>query len=462
VAARPSAERLAELLAEIAAGDTERHAERDATAESGGESGGESDAARPVREAGGLGTEEAGRLAGRRGQATPEPRSTPTSETLATTGREDRATATEEYTRPVEADLSPERVPEPESEPVSEPESEPGLESGQEPGPETAPGRSRRRRTVVGACVAAVLVGCGWLVWHSAAPGTDDPKKHGPGDSLRVLEEARSGHGKLVIGVKDHQPGLSSRKEGSGKGNGGWSGAEVEYAWEIVDHLGIEKRNVQLKPVGTSTRAQRLDDGSLNMVIGTYGISKARKKGTTPNEPPVDFAGPYFKTPQKIMLQKYPGAGDPYDAMVHGDKVSVKSLSDLPSDARICTADGSTAQIFLQQDELARKFRDNAEYKTDYTDCIHGLKKNVDAVLTDEAILNGFQKQEKNQYVISRDTYGRPEAYGIGVPKGSEGLKREICKALRKSDTTMYKDVTPGAPPGFLKPARTSCRSKPR
>ncbi|MFJ9641394.1 transporter substrate-binding domain-containing protein [Streptomyces sp. NPDC101178] len=245
-----------------------------------------------------------------------------------------------------------------------------------------------------------------------AEPSPDDP-------SMERLNAARKGKVKWNVGVKRDQPGLS------GKVGNKWTGVEIEYAKAVTEALGIDPENIAFFPRGTSGRAELLENNEVDMFVGTYGISEERKKGTA-DHPAVLFAGPYFSTPEKIMMQASEG---PNNAQIRGRSIQVNALEDLPDDTRVCVVQGSTADIFLTQQKKFEK-RDK---QSDYSLCVNNLDENYDAVLTDFTILQNFVQENPGKFVIASDPFGSPEYYGIGLKQTSFALQREVCKAMEKT-----------------------------
>ncbi|MGW1769561.1 caspase family protein [Streptomyces sp. NPDC002073] len=237
--------------------------------------------------------------------------------------------------------------------------------------------------------------------------------------SFARLKSARAGKEKWWVGVKRNQPGLSEYRGGK------WVGKEIEYAKVILRALGVKDQYFDFRGVGTASRAQMLDGNHVSMFIGTYGISPDRKL-RTPEHPPVIFAGPYFRTDQKIMLEHYPGSKEPSEARIRGKRMTVYSIADIPVDARLCVVKGSSAEDFLKSEKDRQKY---IEHRTDYNLCIDALDDTFDAVLTDEVILQKFKQGGK--YFIAADPFTEAEEYGIGINYKSADLQSEVCKAIR-------------------------------
>lgn len=215
--------------------------------------------------------------------------------------------------------------------------------------------------------------------------------------------EATSATGpKIRIGIKFDQPGLSVNDGGH------YSGFDIDVATYVARKLGYSPAQIEWKEAPSNQREALLQNGSVNMVIGTYSITADRKKI-------VDFAGPYFIAGQGILIRK-------------DESRTIRGAKDLPG-KRVCTASGSTPAAAL------RKYFPTAQRMelSGYAECVTALESGtVDAVSTDDIILATLAaaKGDGNLRVV-----GKPftkECYGIGVPKNSPHLVEKINQALRE------------------------------
>ncbi|MER5985413.1 transporter substrate-binding domain-containing protein [Streptomyces sp. NPDC001787] len=318
------------------------------------------------------------------------------------------------------------------------------------------------RIALIGTACLALLTGGGWLTWNhlhearqtAGAPGVA-PTSPSPSASpspedtaFAALEKAKrgkkgKGNFKFVVGVKRSQKKLSEKVGGE------WVGAEIDYAVKVLEAMGLaEDWQYEFKGVATDDREKELAEGGgggeemggkgVDMFIGTYGISDGRKKGSA-KKPAVIFAGPYLETDQRIMMRKNPNK--PEEALFDDDSRVVNDLTDLPDGARVCVVSGSTAELHVN--ELSEE-KGELPYeiipRSDYNICVADLDKGkdpesrsgVDAVMTDAAILRGFQVDRNWKYIISADDFGKSEEYGIDLSKNSLALKSAVCKAMEE------------------------------
>ena len=125
---------------------------------------------------------------------------------------------------------------------------------------------------------------------ESSAPSYPVASSVTPQDSP-TLKRAE-GRGQLVIGVKEDQPGFGYLDVVTGER----SGFDVEIARWTAATLGFGQDKITYKAVPSVAREQALANGDVDIYVGSYSITDKRKQV-------VDFAGPYFKTGQGILVQ---------------------------------------------------------------------------------------------------------------------------------------------------------------
>ncbi|MEZ3156401.1 glutamate ABC transporter substrate-binding protein [Microbacterium sp. BWR-S6Y] len=201
---------------------------------------------------------------------------------------------------------------------------------------------------------------------------------------------------KVVVGVKEDQPGLGFKDPISDE-RGGF---DVEIAQWIAASLGFDADKIEYKTIPSANREQELVNGNIDYYVGTYSITDKRKAQ-------IDFAGPYLITGQGLL--------------VAADDEDITGPNDLAGKI-VCSVTGSTP---LQRIRDEYNPGDTVEYDT-YTQCLEQLRAgSVDAVTTDQAILAGYVAQEPETFKIAGDTFSE-ERYGVGLPKGDTVLKDHI------------------------------------
>lgn len=163
-----------------------------------------------------------------------------------------------------------------------------------------------------------------------------------------------------------------------------------------------------------SDRDSDLTGHKYDLVIYTYSMTTPR------NRAGVDFAGPYMKSDQALLVRADDPAfaGDPTTAAVKG-----KSY---------CDVTGTTGS---QSQPVAALEHDGATLQASLEttmDCVNLLLQgNVDMVFTDTLLLDGFAQDLPSLKVILHGVYGVEQYYGVGLAGGQS----DYCKTLNQQIT---------------------------
>ncbi|MGW1378160.1 glutamate ABC transporter substrate-binding protein [Streptomyces sp. NPDC002446] len=267
---------------------------------------------------------------------------------------------------------------------------------------------TRLRRALVALALTAlalVLAGCG-------RPGS--PPAKGPKgselpqypvakdfrlpDSPTWVRAKRRGH--LTIGVKEDQPYLGEKDPSSGR----YTGFDIEIAKMMSAALGFPPDTVQFRTIASANRETALQNGQIDLYVGTYTINDKRKKL-------VGFAGPYYMAGQSLL--------------VRADERDIKGPQDLAG-KRVCSAAGSTPYQRIQAEYPKANL---VAYDT-YSVCVDNLLTfQVAAVTTDDAILLGYAAKVPEELKVVGEPFSQ-EPYGIGVPRGDNALRFALDDAL--------------------------------
>lgn len=246
-----------------------------------------------------------------------------------------------------------------------------------------------RRRTVVGAAAASLVVGV--LVGCSSTP------------TAPTTDNGASGTGRLTIGIADDEPGVSA-KSGST-----YAGFDIETAQYVAGKLGVPSANITWKPVDPGERISALQSGSVDLVIATFSITPEREKE-------VSFAGPYFVAHQDLLIRRN-------DVEIDGPKTL---------DGRIlCAASGTTSADYVKQ-HYAGKI--TLRQVPTFSECVRNLANgDVDAVSTDDLILAGYAAEPQYKGILKVVGKGfTDERYGIGVKLGDTAMVDKVNAALKE------------------------------
>ncbi|WP_144873550.1 glutamate ABC transporter substrate-binding protein [Microbacterium sp. 1.5R] len=202
---------------------------------------------------------------------------------------------------------------------------------------------------------------------------------------------------KVVVGVKEDQPGLGYLDVTTNER----TGFDVDIARWIAASLGYDEDKIEFKPIASANREQAITNGDIDYYVGTYSITDKRKEQ-------IAFAGPYFITGQGLL--------------VAADNDDIKSEADLTADTTVCSATGSTP---------IQNIRDNyPEVPTKefdlYSACVEALLSGeVQAVTTDQAILIGYAAQDPDNLKVVGEPFTE-ERYGVGLAKDDAALQEFI------------------------------------
>lgn len=253
---------------------------------------------------------------------------------------------------------------------------------------------------------AALAAGLVLALGGLAACGDDDD---GPdvevaaADNLSGVPKELSDAGKIKIGVKFDQPGVSAKVPGSDEPEG----FDDEMGKIIAANLGIAPSDIEWIETVSDNRESFLENGTVDLVIASYSITDDRRKV-------VGQAGPYYVTGQQLLVRTE-------------DEDKITGPEDLKN-VKTCSVEGSTSLARVEDDYGASP----VPFST-YSECVDQLENGtVDAVTTDGAILLGYASQNPDEITVVGEPFSE-ERYGIGYKKGAEGMCEFLNETLEKS-----------------------------
>ncbi|MBL3687771.1 glutamate ABC transporter substrate-binding protein [Leucobacter zeae] len=258
------------------------------------------------------------------------------------------------------------------------------------------------------AAAALLLSGC-----NSGTPGAPEGGGEGSGGDTGASEawevatdvqlegsptfDKMQKDGKVVIGVKEDQPGLGYLDNVTQER----SGFDIDIARWIAASLGFDEDKIEYKAIASANREQAIMNGDVDYYVGTYSINDKRKED-------IDFAGPYFITGQGLLVK---AGGTDY-----------QSLEELEGKT-VCSATGSTPISNIKENFPKIKTQEFDIYSTCVENLISGQ---VDAVTTDQAILIGYAAQDPDNLMVTTGPLLTEEKYGVGLTKGDDALRAHI------------------------------------
>ena len=160
--------------------------------------------------------------------------------------------------------------------------------------------------------------------------------------------------------------------------------------------LGDETK-FELTQVTSSTRESVLISGQVDAVFATYSITPSRQEV-------ISFAGPYYTSQQAVLVK----AGNT-------EITGIDSLAD----KIVATQSGSTGPSILAEyapDAIVQEFEDDIQARTAVE------QGRADAYVTDYTLILNSIVKNPGAYAIAGDVFGPVDPYGIGLPKGSDGV----------------------------------------
>ena len=160
--------------------------------------------------------------------------------------------------------------------------------------------------------------------------------------------------------------------------------------------LGDETK-FELTQVTSSTRESVLTSGQVDAVFATYSITPSRQEV-------ISFAGPYYTSQQAVLVK----AGNT-------EITGIDSLAD----KIVATQSGSTGPSILAEyapDAIVQEFEDDIQARTAVD------QGRADAYVTDYTLILNSIVKNPGAYAIAGDVFGPVDPYGIGLPKGSDGV----------------------------------------
>ena len=214
------------------------------------------------------------------------------------------------------------------------------------------------------------------------------------------MKQRNQNAGQIVIGVKADQPGLGWFDASTNT----YSGFDILIAQMVAAGLGFESSQIQFTTVASQNRETELENGTVDLVVASYSYEADRAKL-------VDFAGPYFTTPEALLVAR-------------GDN-AITGLGSITSSTRACEVSNSTM--------LANVTIENPVARNTYGECVTAIKSNqADVVYSDYALLLGYVAQDpKNLRLIN--TNKGTQYYGIGLPLEDSALQQEIDNLLSQA-----------------------------
>jgi len=206
--------------------------------------------------------------------------------------------------------------------------------------------------------------------------------------------------GRLVVGVNQNTFQFGYRDAKTGE----IVGFDIDILREIAKDLLGNPNAIQFKALTSAQRIPSIVNHDVDLVAETMTINCDRLKQ-------VDFSSVYFDAGQRVLVP---------------NSSTATGIQDLGG-KKVCAAEGSTSIVNIGK----APSKPIAVSVADWTDCLVLLQQGqVDAISTDDTILQGLARQDPNVKLVGPKFTDEP--YGIAVNKDSNDLLRFVNGVLER------------------------------
>ena len=190
-------------------------------------------------------------------------------------------------------------------------------------------------------------------------------------------------------------------------------GFAMDICYKIVDavkkELKLDKLEVKLNPVTSSTRIPLLANGTIDLECGSTTNNAERQKQ-------ISFTNTHFLTASRFVSKK---------------ASKINSIDDLKGKTVVSTA-GTTNIKQLTEANAARSLGATIVPAKDHAEAFLMVETDrAAAFVMDDILLASLVagSKEPNAYVISTDAFSRPEPYGIMLRRDDPAFKKVVDAA---------------------------------
>ncbi len=206
--------------------------------------------------------------------------------------------------------------------------------------------------------------------------------------------------GQLIVGVDQNTYLFGYRDPATGN----IVGSDIDIAREVARAIFGDPDKVRWVAITAAQRIPDVQNGTVDMVVDTMTVNCDRLKQ-------VRFSSIYYDAGQRVLVPVTSKAG------------GIEGLGG----KKVCAAAGSTSIANI----AAAKSKPIPVSVADWTDCLVMLQQNqVDAISTDDTILNGLQAQDPQTKLVGPAFTDEP--YGIAIAKGNTDFVRFVNAVLQK------------------------------
>jgi glutamate/aspartate transport system substrate-binding protein len=238
----------------------------------------------------------------------------------------------------------------------------------------------------------------------TAALGASGVQAEDLSGTLKTIKESRA----ITLGYRDSSIPFSYLDD-----NQKPVGFAMDICYKIVDavkkELKLDKLEVKLNPVTSSTRIPLLANGTIDLECGSTTNNAERQKQ-------ISFTNTHFLTASRFVSKK---------------ASKINSIDDLKGKTVVSTA-GTTNIKQLTEANAARSLGATIVPAKDHAEAFLMVETDrAAAFVMDDILLASLVagSKEPNAYVISTDAFSRPEPYGIMLRRDDPAFKKVVDAA---------------------------------
>ena len=220
--------------------------------------------------------------------------------------------------------------------------------------------------------------------------------------------EEHQGTGAITLGFRDSSIPFSYLDD-----NQKPIGFAMDICYKIVDavkkELKLDKLEVKLNPVTSSTRIPLLANGTIDLECGSTTNNADRQKQ-------ISFTNTHFLTASRFVSKK---------------ASKINSIEDLKGKS-VASTSGTTNIKQLTEANAARNLGINIIPAKEHAEAFLMVETDrAVAFVMDDILLASFVagSKEPDAYVISKDAFSKPEPYGIMLRKDDPAFKKVVDAA---------------------------------
>ncbi len=197
---------------------------------------------------------------------------------------------------------------------------------------------------------------------------------------------------------------------------GNLEGFDIEMARLVADAIFGDPNRIELIPVQSAERIDRIEDGTVDLVVKTMTITCTRWAS-------INFSSAYYEAGQRLLVAENAGI-ESIDDLPKRDG----SADDEDASQAICSVAKTTSLANLEAANIRTVSAD------EWTECLVAFQQGeAFGISTDDTILAGLAAQDPYAVVVGESFSAEP--YGIGLPKDRPEFTTFVNAVLEQART---------------------------